>query len=246
MVLFDSSPITSWERDKIVFTMVIQYFPGIIYSDPDILVINKPAGLLSLPDGYNKVFPHVRSILELEFGRLWIVHRLDKETSGVMILARSSSAHQVLNQQFQDRKVEKIYHAIVQGRPVWNSIVIDAALKINGDRRHRTTINLTQGKHACTQCDVLKRMEKSALLSVHPTTGYTHQIRAHLASIGFPLIADPLYGSIPPVDEDIIRRAALHAVQITFKHPISNQLLDLIAPYPADFLQYLNQNQPVE
>jgi len=226
--------------------MVSMNFSGVIFSDPDLLVINKPSGLLSLPDGYHPDLPHVRSILEPEFGRLWIVHRLDKETSGVMILARSSSAHQFLNQQFQDRKVEKIYHAILQGRPDWNSIVIDSPLKINGDRRHRTTINLDRGKPACTQCNVLKRMERSTLISIRPTTGYTHQIRAHLASIGFPLLADPLYGSIPPKDEDFIRRAALHAIQIQINHPISNHLLELIAPFPADFLQYLNQNQPVE
>jgi RluA family pseudouridine synthase len=226
--------------------MVSQNFSGIIFSDPVLLVINKPAGLLSLPDGYNSDLPHIRSILEPEFGRLWIVHRLDKETSGVMILARSSSAHQFLNQQFQDRKVEKIYHAIVQGRPDWNSIVIDAPLKINGDRRHRTTINLARGKPASTQCNVLRRMERATLLSIRPTTGYTHQIRAHLASIGFPLLADPLYGSFPPEDEDFIRRTALHAIQMHINHPISNQLLDLTAPYPADFFQYLNQNQPVE
>ena len=220
--------------------------PAIIFSDADLIVINKPAGLLSLPDGYNPVLPYVKSVLEPEFGRLWIVHRLDKETSGVMLLARSAPNHHNLNQQFQDRKITKVYHAIIQGCPEWSSIVIDAPLKVDGDHRHRTTVNHAQGKSASTHCEVLKCLDESTLLAVYPSTGYTHQIRAHLASVGFPLLSDPVYGAKSPIDEDIFQRTALHAYQIQFLHPISNQLLKFIAPYPDDFLRYLNQNQPVD
>ena len=240
------NPLCPGKRIKIVFIMILQSFLKIIFVDPDLLIINKPAGLLSLPDGYDPTLPHVRSVLESEFGRLWIVHRLDKETSGIMLLARSSSAHQALNQQFQEREVDKVYHAMVQGCPDWNSILIETPLKVDGDRRHRTTISHTQGKSAGTQCDVLMRMENSTLLTAHPISGYTHQIRTHLASVGFPLLSDPLYGAFPPTEKDIFQRTALHAYQIQFHHPISDQFLKFIAPYPDDFLRYLNQNQPVD
>lgn len=220
--------------------------PPILYLDQHILCVNKPAGLLSLPDGYNPALPHLRSVLEPEFGRLWIVHRLDKDTSGAILLARSAAAHHALNQAFQDREIHKEYHAIIQSFPPWEAIVISSPLRVNGDRRHRTVVDARHGKPASTHCAVLRRLADSTLLSIRPVTGYTHQIRAHLASISFPLLADTLYGADPPPPSAIFQRTALHAFRLKFLHPVTDQPLDLTAPYPPDFTEFVNTNQPAD
>src|SRR5512136_520643 len=97
----------------------------ILYIDDVLLVIDKPAGLPSLPDGYNPATPHVRSLLEPIFGRVWFVHRLDRDTSGVLLLARSAAAHRILNTQFDQRQVKKVYHALVYGSPDWVAKTVD-------------------------------------------------------------------------------------------------------------------------
>jgi tRNA pseudouridine32 synthase / 23S rRNA pseudouridine746 synthase len=226
--------------------MVERILPAILYSDDYILAINKPSGLLCLPDGYKPEIPHLKSILEPEYGRLWIVHRLDKETSGVLVLARSAHSHKILNQQFQDRLVKKEYHAIIQGNPAWDIIRIETLLKVDGDRRHRTTIDPLSGKPAATNCTVLLHFAHTALISAHPESGYTHQIRAQLASLGFPILSDPLYGAPLPSQVDIFQRTALHSRQINFLHPYSSLEMVVQAPYPIDFEDYLKQNQPAD
>src|SRR5512138_2201442 len=103
----------------------------IIHQDEAILVANKPAGLSTLPDGYDSSLPHVKSLLEQQFGRLWIVHRLDKDTSGVLLLARTAQAHRLLNQQFEQHQVLKVYHALVAGSPGWEEKTVDLPLRAN-------------------------------------------------------------------------------------------------------------------
>jgi len=210
----------------------------IIHQDSAILVINKPAGLLSLPDGHNVKIPHVRSILEKKYGRLWIVHRLDRETSGVMVLARNENSHRRLNQQFENRQVSKVYHAIVEGDPGWNEITANFPLRINVGRRKRTAIVRKQGKPATTHFRVLERFDECALLEAKPETGRRHQIRAHLYHLDFPILSDTLYGSgeISP----LIERLALHAYKLSIQNPKNGKQMDFEAPYPADFGEALS------
>lgn len=210
--------------------------------DDALVVIDKPAGLLSLPDGYDPSIPYLQKLLEPEFGKLWIVHRLDRETSGVLVLARSAEAHHKLNDQFSDRQVRKTYHALVFGFPAWHETQIDSPLRKNGDRQHRTVVDYQYGKPASTSLRVLEIFNSTALIEARPHTGYTHQIRAHLASIGLPLIGDSLYGhraealiQAPPSVDHVIARVALHALEICFTHPFTGETMAFHAPYPEDF-----------
>src|SRR5512136_2436425 len=112
------------------------YLPAeieVLYINDALLVINKPAGLATLPDGYDPTLPHIKSLLEVQYGRLWIVHRLDKDTSGVLVLARSASTHRSMNTQFEHRQVSKVYHALVFGAPEQQDTTVGLPLRANGD-----------------------------------------------------------------------------------------------------------------
>jgi RluA family pseudouridine synthase len=206
--------------------------PEIIHLDSALLVINKPAGLLSLPDGFDPSKPHIRAILEPHYSRLWMVHRLDKDTSGVIILARNQAAHQHLNTQFSHHKVEKYYHAVIVGTPAWETITCNASLRPNTGRRKRTAVDPIRGKYAKTEFRVLERFDGHALVEAHPRTGRTHQIRAHLYSLGHPILADPLYGE--GLASPLINRLALHAKSLTIIHPTSGEKTDFVSQAPQD------------
>jgi tRNA pseudouridine32 synthase / 23S rRNA pseudouridine746 synthase len=229
----------------------------ILYQDESLLVVNKPGGLSTLPDGYNPSLPHVKSLLEQQFGRLWIVHRLDKETSGVLLLARSAEAHRVLNTQFEQHQVLKKYHALVTGIPEWQEKTVNLPLRPNGDRSHRTVIDHEAGKPALTQLKVLERFSQYCLVEATPETGRTHQIRVHLSSTGLYIVGDKLYtdrnryistqlASQPQFNvgssKISIVGMGLHAWLLEINHPVSRQRLIFKAAYPAwleDVLQDL-------
>ncbi len=212
----------------------------ILYLDESLLVINKPAGLPSLPDGYNPAAPHVRSLLEPHYGRIWIVHRLDRDTSGVLLLARTALAHRALNSQFDQRQVSKIYHALVNGSPEWDTKMVDLPLRTDVGHRHRTAVDPQRGKPAVTHLRVLQRFTGYTLIKAVPQTGRTHQIRAHLAAVGYPILADDLYGEQPvSATHPIISRLALHALLLNIEHPVLHSNLHFKAPYPEDFARAL-------
>ena len=206
---------------------------SVIHIDDSLLVVNKPAGLPTLPDGYDKTAPYLGGELSAQYGRVWIVHRLDKDTSGAIVVTRSADAHRALNLQFDAHSVTKIYHALVIGVLDWAERTIDLPLRPDGDRRHRTVVDPQHGKTSITHVRVLERFAQYALIEVQLETGRTHQIRAHLAAIGYPLMADALYGKGTGVNE--IGRTALHARSIEFAHPVTDERRQFEAPYPADF-----------
>jgi RluA family pseudouridine synthase len=210
----------------------------ILYKDDHILVINKPVGLPVLPDGWEKDAPYLVKMLEEEFGKVFIVHRLDKVTSGVMVFARTAEAHRMLNTQFENREAEKIYHAIIEGEPNWNEKVAKFPLRANVGKKHRTAVDDKNGKPSETRFRILKRYQESALIEAKPMTGRTHQIRVHAYAVGHPLLGDVLYGAF---ETDLISRPALHAYSLTITHPVTQERLVFKAERPDDFVSALER-----
>jgi len=213
----------------------------ILWSDENIIAVNKPAGLLTIQDGYHPELPCAVNLLKESQGQIWVVHRLDKETSGVLLFARNARAHKFLNEQFQSRQVQKIYRALIIGSPNWERREINLPLKVDGDRKHRTRVNLPGSKPAQTDVIVISRFSGYSFVEARPHSGYTHQIRAHLSAIGFPILSDPLYDKNSFFHQHILSRLGLHAFQISFMQPDSVTPLVITAPYPREFQDTLSR-----
>jgi RluA family pseudouridine synthase len=211
----------------------------IIFADEHLVVVNKPAGLPTLPDGYDRTAAHLAQVLAPEFGKIWIAHRLDRGTSGVIVVARTAEAHRDLNMQFDGREVKKAYHALIVGEPPWDEYTAKLPLRADGDRKHRTVVDHGKGKAATTHLRVLERCRAHALVEARPETGRTHQIRAHLAALQLPVLGDSLYGGAAATDSSLIERTALHAYTLAFRHPATREARSFEAPYPSDFARAL-------
>ena len=205
----------------------------ILHADDQILVVNKPADLSVLPEGWEKEALHlVKMLEEMYVKKIWVVHRIDKVTSGVIVFALTAEAHRSLNIQFEKHEVGKIYHALVNGAPKWEEKVTKFPLRANVGRRHRTVVDDRNGVRSETRFKLLERYQASALVEASPMTGRTHQIRVHAYALGHPLLGDILY-SAP--ETDVIARPALHAYSLTFTHPEMGKRLTFQADYPNDF-----------
>lgn len=204
----------------------------IVYSDPHMLVINKPADLSVLPEGWDKSAPYLVKLLEGQFGKIWVVHRIDKVTSGVIVFALTAEAHRSLNIQFEKHEVEKTYHALLDGAPKWEEKVTKFPLRVNVGHKHRTVVDDRNGVRSETRFKLLERYQAAALVEASPMTGRTHQIRVHAYALGHPLLGDVLY-SAPKTD--VITRPALHAFSLAFLHPDTGKRLTFQADYPNDF-----------
>ena len=221
----------------------------VLYEDDFLLVLNKPAGLVVHPASGNEVHTLVNALLHHCAGQLsgiggvarpGIVHRLDKDTSGVMVVAKTDSAHLALATQFAGRKVEKIYHAVVCGELARERGEIRAAIARHVSHRKRMAASDDRGRPAHTSYCVLERLRGATLVQAILHTGRTHQIRVHFQFLGHPLLGDATYGArqsrrIEELQHFLAERQLLHASRITFTHPHSAERMTLEAPWPQDF-----------
>lgn len=203
-----------------------------LYLDESLLVVDKPAGMPVLPDGWERDAPYLLKLLEQQYQKLWVVHRLDKTTSGVLVFARTAGAHRALSMQFEQHQAEKVYRAICNGVPAWDEHTARHRLRVNVGHSHRTVVDNGRGLPAETHFRLLKRYEAHGLLECRPATGRTHQIRVHAYALGHPLLGDGLYGDMPT---HWIARPALHALSLTLTHPQTGERLSFSAPPPPDF-----------
>jgi 23S rRNA pseudouridine1911/1915/1917 synthase len=221
---------------------------GILLEDEAILAINKPAGLLVLPDRYDHGLLNLYDLLKETFGNIFVVHRIDRETSGVVLFAKTSEVHAQLNTAFEQRQVQKKYRAIVIGTSLADSGSINLPILENERGVRRMKIDSKNGKEARTDYVVLEKFNGYTLVEARPHTGRTHQIRVHLSAIGLPILADPLYGNglgfllstikrnyrEKEEEQPLLGRTALHAFSLLFKHPITNENILIESPLPKD------------
>jgi 23S rRNA pseudouridine1911/1915/1917 synthase len=219
----------------------------IIYEDEAMLAVNKPAGMVVHPaPGHakgtlvNALLSHCSDLSGIGgVERPGIVHRLDKDTSGVVLIAKNEIAHRSLAEQFKNRKVKKIYLALVRGAVKSASGIIDTSIGRHKTNRKKMTATLDQGRQAETRYKVLETLGHFTYIQLFPKTGRTHQIRVHLASIHHPILGDKLYGGIITGSYLKMPRQALHAHKIEIEHPINKLPLVFEAPLPPDINNYL-------
>jgi 23S rRNA pseudouridine1911/1915/1917 synthase len=212
---------------------------NILYEDDDLLVIDKPAGLTVHPaPGHpshtlvNAILSHLSGLPETgDWQRPGIVHRLDKDTSGVMLVAKTGAAHSNLTDQFRSRSVFKVYQVLVAGHLTPEDGIIEAP--IGRDPRHRQRMAVvaeSRGRESRTEYHVIKYRGNYTLLEVRPETGRTHQIRVHLAAIGYPVAGDKVYG----VKSPYLSRQFVHASRLGFTLPSTGDYVEFSSPLPAD------------
>lgn len=230
----------------------------IIYEDEHLVAINKPAGMLTIPD--RAANPGLKNLLQDKYGEIFTVHRLDKDTSGMIIFARNEAAHRQLSQLFEGRDVAKYYVGLVMGKPAHSSGTVDIGLMEHPVRKGMMTAN-RKGKPSVTDYEVLESFRQYSWMQFRIHTGRMHQIRVHMKDIGTPLVCDELYGDGKPVllssikakynrskveleERPILARLALHSWKLSFT--LFGKAYNLEAEPPKDIralLQQLRKNQ---
>ncbi len=230
----------------------------VVHEDADLIVVDKPAGLVVHPAAGNADGTLVNALLHHCRGRLsgiggvarpGIVHRIDKDTSGLLVVAKSDAAHEGLARQFADHSIARTYLAVTAGHPRPAAGTITARLgRSDRDRKKMAVLadDAARGKHAVTHYRTLEALDGAALVECRLETGRTHQVRVHLAHIGHPLLGDPVYGRTPAALKPVLARLgfarqALHAASLGFVHPVTGEPLLFEAPLPADMRELIDE-----
>ncbi len=230
-----------------------------LYEDEHIIVLNKPAGILSIPDRYNPYLPNLKKYLELKGHRPYVLHRIDRETSGLICFALNEEAHKEMSKQFNKRTIDKYYQAIIDGKPITDAAAVDLPIGENMSARGTMKVDQRYGKKASSYYKVLERFNKFSLVEVKIETGRMHQIRVHMKAIGHPLAVDSIYGKrdgfyLSEVkgskrynvrdgedEKPLVSRITLHAWRLHFNHPVSGEKIMLEAPLMKDMNAMLKQ-----
>lgn len=219
----------------------------IIYEDDCLAVINKPPGLVVHPGAgnyahtlVNVLLYHFKKLSDIHPQRPGIIHRLDKETSGLLVIAKDNSSHLALARQFSEHSIRREYIALVKGKMEFDEGEIE--LPIGRHPRKRRNMSVGFGKktrYAKTCYRTLKRTEEFSLVELEPFTGRTHQLRVHLAFLGHPILGDNKYGKNNPFS-----RLALHAQRLGFRHPATGKTVEFFCPAPSEFLEFMSAKKP--
>ena len=227
----------------------------IIFQNDDFVVINKPSGLLTIPDREGKDVS-LKTVLKIKFGEIFTVHRLDRDTSGIVVFALNEETHKHLSQQFEARETNKIYNGLVLGKPPEAEGVINEPIAEHPVKKGMMTV-WRKGKESVTEYRLLESYRLYSWMQFKILTGRTHQIRVHMKHLGHPVVCDDLYGDGKPIfisqikskfklsqhdDEErpILNRLALHSAQLNFKG-LNGEIFDLEAPLPKDLRATINQ-----
>jgi 23S rRNA pseudouridine1911/1915/1917 synthase len=214
----------------------------VVYEDEHVLVVDKPAGLVVHPAPgnpdltlVNALLHHTKDLSDINPLRPGIVHRLDKETSGIMVVAKTNQAHIALARQFAEHSIKRRYVALVRGKVEFDEQVIELPIGRDPVKRKSMAVDFKAGsRYARTRYRVLKRTDDATYLELEPFTGRTHQLRVHLSFIGHPVLGDTRYGK-----NNQFRRMALHALYLGFVHPATGAFVEFSSPVPREFQEFI-------
>jgi 23S rRNA pseudouridine1911/1915/1917 synthase len=243
---------------------------SLIYQDENIVAVNKSSGIAVSPDRWDPSTQRLDKLAAefLNIQKIYTVHRIDRDTSGLVIFAKNSETHKTLSAAFENRLIKKRYIAVVHGRPSWNETVCDLPLVPDGNKLHHTIVDKYRGKKSLTLFRLLGSAGNYSILEALPETGRTHQIRVHLTSLGHPLVCDELYGKNRPImlssikrgwqgdplnERPILSRLGLHAAELFVPGYAGSAAddgttaagLDLKAPLPRDMAALIRQMEKI-